>query len=338
MTSNINIFYDVLRVLACLMVIVIHAPRPDSGLSALTCTSVSLFCAPCMGLFFMISGALLLPVSDSYFAFLRRRLNKILFPTIVFSLFYIAVSTISKGFDALQLVRTILSIPFSPQGNGVLWFMYTLVGLYMIAPIISPFLMQASKRELQFILALWGITLCWPLLAMGVSIETSCTGVLFYFSGYLGYFVLGFYLHRFSIRLNAITMLLLFALSPVVYLFNKYFGWNLDFYGAFWYLGIFCVLQCVVWYQIVSKGVSWLKTTSIMNSSALSVLSKCTFGIYLFHIFFMRTIIWNIELFYSLHPLVQLVITIILTFILSLSATYIIAKTPLGKYVVGCRL
>lgn len=69
MTSNRNIFYDVLRVLACLMVIVIHAPRPDSGLSALTCTSVSLFCAPCMGLFFMISGALLLPVSDSYFAF-----------------------------------------------------------------------------------------------------------------------------------------------------------------------------------------------------------------------------------------------------------------------------
>ena len=313
MTSNRNIFYDVLRVLACLMVIVIHAPRPDSGLSALTCTSVSLFCAPCMGLFFMISGALLLPVSDSYFAFLRRRLNKILFPTIVFSLFYIAVSTISKGFDALQLVRTILSIPFSPQGNGVLWFMYTLVGLYMIAPIISPFLMQASKRELQFILALWGITLCWPLLAMGVSIETSCTGVLFYFSGYLGYFVLGFYLHRFPIRLNAITMLLLFALSPVVYLFNKYFGWNLDFYGAFWYLGIFCVLQCVVWYQIVSKGVSWLKTTSIMNSSALSVLSKCTFGIYLFHIFFMRTIIWNIELLYSLHPLMQLIITIMLT-------------------------
>ena len=55
MTSNRNIFYDVLRVLACLMVIVIHAPRPDSGLSALTCTSVSLFCAPCMGLFFMIN-------------------------------------------------------------------------------------------------------------------------------------------------------------------------------------------------------------------------------------------------------------------------------------------
>ena len=198
--------------------------------------------------------------------------------------------------------------------------------------------MQASKRGIQFLLALWGITLCWPLLAMGVSIETSCTGVLFYFSGYLGYFVLGFYLHRFPIRLSAITMLLLFALSPVVYLFNKYFGWNLDFYGAFWYLGIFCVLQCVVWYQIVSKGVSWLKTTSIMNSSALSVLSKCTFGIYLFHIFFMRTIIWNIELLYSLHPLMQLIITIILTSILSLSATYIIAKTPLGKYVVGCRL
>lgn len=321
------------------MVIIIHAPRPDSGLSALTCTSVSMFCAPCMGLFFMISGALLLPVTDSYFAFLRRRLSKILFPTIIFSLFYIAVSSISKEFDAQQLVRAILSIPFSPQGNGVLWFMYTLVGLYLIAPIISPFLMQASKRELQFIIALWGVTLCWPLLAMGVSIETSCTGMLFYFSGYIGYFVLGFYLRRFPVRLNTATMLLFFALSPIVYLLNKHFVWNLNFYGAFWYLGIFCVLQCVVWYQLVFQLISRIKITPpIMQNSALPIISKCTFGIYLLHIFFMRNIIWNIHSLYPLQPLLQLVITIILTFILSFTATYIIAKTPLGKYVVGCRL
>ena len=75
-----------------------------------------------------------------------------------------------------------------------------------------------------------------------------------------------------------------------------------------------------------------------MQNSALSIISKCTFGIYLFHIFFMRSIIWNIELLYSLHPLLQLVITIMLTAILSFVATYIIAKTPLGKYIVGCRL
>lgn len=75
-----------------------------------------------------------------------------------------------------------------------------------------------------------------------------------------------------------------------------------------------------------------------MQNSALPIISKCTFGIYLLHIFFMRNIIWNIHSLYPLQPLLQLVITIILTFILSFTATYIIAKTPLGKYVVGCRL
>ena len=337
MDNKRNVSFDILRIIACIMVIMIHAPRPNSGLSALTCTSISLFCAPCMGLFFLISGALLLPVKESYFTFLRRRLNKILFPTIFFILFYICILPPPEGYSVVYVVKTILSIPFSPQGHGVLWFMYTLIGLYLIAPIISPFLQQASKQELQFILALWAITLCWPLLSIALSVETSNTGMLFYFSGYLGYFVLGYYLNRFPIKLKGITLLVLFSLSPIIYLLNKHFGWNLDFYGAFWYLGILCALQVLFWHQVITQYIKPIKF-SPKSISAISAVSKCTFGIYLFHIYFMRSIIWKFEAFYAFHPLVQLCLTILFTAILSFSATYLIAKTPLGKYIVGCRL
>ena len=146
MTSNRNIFYDVLRVLACLMVIVIHAPRPDSGLSALTCTSVSLFCAPCMGLFFMISGALLLkgnggkPFETRYF--LRRRFTKILVPLVFWTL-------LGWGLEQCGVKNT---------EQGILWFMYCLAGIYLLTPILSRWLVLAKVKEIEFYLLLWLMT------------------------------------------------------------------------------------------------------------------------------------------------------------------------------------
>ena len=50
---------DILRVLACLMVICMHAPYPKEGANGLFLSTLSYFTAPCIGLFFMVSGALL---------------------------------------------------------------------------------------------------------------------------------------------------------------------------------------------------------------------------------------------------------------------------------------
>ena len=37
-----------------------------------------------------------------------------------------------------ELPKVLLSIPFATQGHGILWFMYTLIGLYIVSLIISP--------------------------------------------------------------------------------------------------------------------------------------------------------------------------------------------------------
>lgn len=89
-------YLDIIRVVACLMVIVMHAPISGDG--AMThgpfLVFASYLTAPCVPLFFMVSGALLLPCREGTTAraYLAKRIGKIAGPTVCFSLFYIALN------------------------------------------------------------------------------------------------------------------------------------------------------------------------------------------------------------------------------------------------------
>ena len=85
---------DLLRIIACIMVIGIHAPQSGLNYSGVFLVGSSYLCEPCIGLFFMISGYLLLPVKLSYKEFISKRLNRVLIPTIFFSVFYIFLKNI----------------------------------------------------------------------------------------------------------------------------------------------------------------------------------------------------------------------------------------------------
>ena len=83
-------YLDIIRVVACLMVIVMHAPISGDG--AMTHGPFLVFTS--VPLFFMVSGALLLPCREGITAraYLAKRIGKIVGPTVCFSLFYIVLN------------------------------------------------------------------------------------------------------------------------------------------------------------------------------------------------------------------------------------------------------
>lgn len=199
MNNKRIVYLDVVRVVACLMVIIQHSPMPGFGDVNSSLYSATYFLSyPCVPLFFMVSGALLLPVENSSsgsLLFIRKKLSKILFPTLFWTFFYFLIRIVKD--QPIEWIN-ILSIPFSPQGHGVLWFMYVLAGLYLIAPIISHWLRQSSKKELEFYLVLWFITLSFTHLDSVLQISEGYYNALCYLGGYIGYFVLGYYLHTYK--------------------------------------------------------------------------------------------------------------------------------------------
>lgn len=332
-TTQRIIYLDIIRILACCMIVLMHSPHPNAGISGVILTPISFLTAPGIGLFFMVSGALLLPINESTNKFLKKRLTKVLWPTIFWSLFYLLIKYVYKETTSDDIIHSIISMPFSPQGHGIMWFMYTLIGLYLLAPVISPLLIQSSEIVIRFYLIIWGITLCFPYLNLVLDINNTITGPLYYFSGYIGYFVLGYYLHRYKPSIPAFIIGILFFIPIILLAIFKYYRLPGDFYDLFWYLSLPVAMMSIAWFVTLSKFRTLSNTRTIQ---ILKEISCCCFGIYLIHIFIMRRILWNVDyIAYNYGGIIQIILTAILTFIISFTIIYAISWLPKSHYLIG---
>ncbi len=214
--------WDVLRVLACLMVIVVHARGPytyhaDGTLDFWAAFYLVLVRAG-VPLFVMLSGALLLPLRQPTGLFLRRRFLRVALPFVLWSAVFAFLPlpldlragyapvydcTPALGETGAGILYGLLSIPFTFTGKTCpYWFLFIIMGLYLLMPIISPWLRQVSLRQLGFFLGLWGLTLLYPFLSYAGFSELHgvCAwnriGAGYYLTGYIGYLLLACFLLR----------------------------------------------------------------------------------------------------------------------------------------------
>ena len=215
---------DWMRVIACLMVMTVHSTEPFylGGEGSLILTQsdawwVSLFdcfVRACVPLFVVASSYLQFPLHYNTKDFLHRRAVRVLVPFVVWSVVYALVWG-----EPVQNFRDLL-LNFN-YAAGHLWFVYMLLGLYLLMPLLSPWAERVGKRELQFYLLLCFLTTLIPFvrsLAGGAppviygpsgipnpaqyplwgEASWNAYGLFYYLSGFIGYLLLGLYLRRFS--------------------------------------------------------------------------------------------------------------------------------------------
>lgn len=317
---------DIIRLIACIMIVLVHSPMPGMNTSGMVLCSVSYLTAPGIGLFFMVSGALLLKSNaEGMFetrVFLHRRFSKILIPLIFWSL-------VGWTLDQCGIKNEELNI---------LWFMYSLAGMYLLTPVLSRWLSLASVREMEFYLLLWLITLCIPFAKLFFPINESDTSWLYYFHGYVGYYVLGFYLQNHmskdvkkSIGRKVLFAIAFIAISVILPIVLFVMNVEVDFYSLFWNLSITVAFQCIVWWSVLKR---LMKRTAQLPSFIVE-LSKLSFGIYLIHILVMRDLLWKTEWMQNMNGLVQIVICAILTFTIAALISWGISKIKYVRAIIG---
>ena len=186
------------------MVIMFHAlNEPYTGLSmnpiqfTVFWWSTSVYLAlVIMGvpLFIMLSGSLLLvpsKVNEPIRVFLKKRLSRIGIAFVFWSIVYFAWDYFIN--HAALTVNSIIQSFLSGGAYKQFWFIYLIMGLYLITPILRIVVAHADRRILRYLIILWfiGVSLI-PLfhLISGFTVDDN----LFAFGGFIGYFVLGVYL------------------------------------------------------------------------------------------------------------------------------------------------
>ena len=226
MTNNNSreVWIDWLRVAACFMVFVVHSTEPfylgGEGSQILTkgdaywASFFDSVVRSCVPLFIIASSYLLFPLKQSAGEFFCRRAKRILLPFAFWTVVYAFV----WGAPAENFKNLLLNFNYSA---GHLWFIYMLIGIYLLMPMLSPWAEKVEKKDLQVYLGIWLFTTLIPLIrdwAAGGSLTViygpsglprqalfplwgeaswNAYGTFYYLSGFIGYLLLGLYFRKF---------------------------------------------------------------------------------------------------------------------------------------------
>lgn len=357
---------DILRILACFLVVLAHCCDPFVGRSDsnpaefLSGAYWGSFVRCSVPLFVMISGVVLLPVKMDMGSFYSRRMKRILIPLIGWSLVtpflfwaYLAIApaTLSPNIDMAQhtlpmAYKNALSFVFNfNYATTPLWYLYMLVGVYLFIPIIGAWLKTAEQKDIRMFLWIWGVSMCLPYLQMlapalgytgnfgNMGLLGICDwnpyGSLYYFSGFLGYIVLAHYLVRFPLNWSwGLTLLVAIPLFLVGYAITS-LGFVLT---QKYFPGNYAKLE-IVWYfsginvfMMTFAVFILIQKIRMAPSPLISKIASLTFGVYLCHFLLVQA---GYDVVYNLIPLppyLQIPVIAVLAFSASLLVVWLLSK------------
>lgn len=333
---------DLLRVLAIFAVVLLHSAAPlllhyrDGATGWWIGNAYDSAVRWSVPLFVMLSGALLLARDEPLPRFLGRRLRKVVVPLVAWSVIYFLWTTLVKGkpLAASELFESALAQPVYYH----LWFFYMLIGLYLLAPVLRPYLLAVGQRGAWYLLAIWFL---W---ASVLPLFEQLTGLELYYSPgvesspvkFVGYFVMGWMFKDLVLdRRQVLGCALLFLVGYAVTLLGTYYLTVVRNAGKFdpllyEYFSVNVLVMAVAIF-LIGKSLplpSWLAHGRALRSASLAVL-----GIYVVHALLIELLKGAFEE-RSLAPALGVPLFAAVTFALSLGVVLLLKKVPVLKELV----
>ena len=315
---------DILRIFACIGVIMIHAAGSPEGHHWVEigsydwnwCAAFDALSRWSVPVFAMLSGFLFLnpqkelPLSKLYGKYIAR----IVIALIFWSCFY-----------AFTLHRDYY--PFGVNG-GHFWYLGMCVGLYIAMPIMR--YIAKTPRVLSYFCWVWLFFKVYSFMSLFVTMPFDMSDHHL-FADYVGYCLWAYYLS--TIVLSRKYEWVLYALAIMGLVVNV-IGYIVTKDSDCIFAGYAAVTNIAT-----SFGLFYLCTHHHPNFGArmnmvIQTISECTFGIYLIHMWMLIQIIFRVHRFVPT-PILTVGITVALAFVGGGGITYILKRIPfLKKWIV----
>lgn len=335
-------YADGMRVVAVLTIIALHSSAQGviqynaiSQNNWWVCNSIDSLSRWAVPIFIMLSGALLLDPSkqESWSIFYKKRAKRILAPFIIWVSFYFFWTVYFYGEPVDK--EFILKALFNGLMYNHLYFLFIIIGLYLVTPFFRIFV------KCQKIFVLWGLAIGAFILATGdyftifLPFNASTR-----FIPYAGFFIAGFLLRQRMLSTGqCCAATLCFALSSAVIIIGtgqQVALLGIDDYRSFQYYDHFHLAVVIQSFSIFMI-LQYFMTTSLhpFLLKMFSIIGPVTFGVYLIHVMFLTLLKpYTKELFHQL-SLAGIGIEVILTFFLSTVTCLLIARTPILRHAIG---
>lgn len=331
-----NVGYDFIKTIAIFLVVIIHSNVAYLGSNqgnvgwyfVMLLTSVCLVAVP---LFFMVSGALLLdtqeviPLKNLFF----KRILKQAIPFLAWSLIYVVARIIlGKIPFGVTAFTDLLHSPAYYQ----FWFMYSLLAIYLLLPVLQAVVLKLEKKHLEYVLILWVIfSTLLPVMQKfipGFAISEHVDLILC--QGYIGYFLLGHYLKKYHSELSwnkglglAIVGIAATAIAAIIEWESTENG--IGYQGYFYqsYLTPFVVVT-VTGVFLLFQNLRWTENEKVRK--LLQLGGTLSIGVYYVHMLVL-TALEYVGLVGDTN-LLLLTVKILLTYAISFVGAFIISKIP----------
>jgi surface polysaccharide O-acyltransferase-like enzyme len=186
----------------------------------------------------MLTGALLLQPSkkeEGLSTFFKKRWVRVGLPTIFWGAAYFVWDflVMHVPVNAAVIAQGILNGPYTQ-----FWYIYVLIGLYLLTPILRVFTANADQTTIKYFIALWlaGASII-PFFGLFTTYTISSN--VFVLTGFIGYFILGPYLLTVQVRRQTVFAFMILAIAltaigtyvlaatvggPEMYFFQQYFS------------------------------------------------------------------------------------------------------------------
>lgn len=337
---------DVMNVLACIAVIVLHvngaiwAFSYDGYWASCLVTECLFYWA--VPVFFMITGATLMDYRERYTTeeFFKKRIKKVVIPFLFWSIvsIYWAIH-VSHYLDpaSVQDWRGFWNAIINTQGMSIYWFFVPQFCLYLCIPFLSYLTGDARKYAFRYgIVISFLITCCLPQIAGWLGISLGPLQYPLNGGGYVLYLLVGYYVTHYTLPPKFVThtvypmgaFALILRYVGTLVRSNRAGSVDMFYSGYSSFTGVLFSVAVFIW--LWNRDWSFFK--SERAGKVLRTLSGASFGIYLVHFYILRFFVDTFNIYMAGWKWRLLGIPMV--YLSALAVTLLLKKIPIVKNLV----